>query len=169
MAERVGAWERCLDFASGVAFWVAGVFLLFTVVSVTSDVIMRYYFGSPLNWLTEIIETLMLYITFLGGAWVTKERSHVTVDIVLARLSEVNRERCLFLSSLVAAAVCVVLTVFGFRTTLDYYLRGVHSMTVMELPEAPKLAVIPAGALLMMGQFLKESRDHWKQIRRSRS
>ncbi|MDW7710245.1 MAG: TRAP transporter small permease [Deferrisomatales bacterium] len=156
---------RAFEGASAAAFWVAAAFLLFTVASVTTDVTLRYFFNRPITWLNETIETLMLYVTFLGGAWVARERGHVTVDILLARASARNQDRLRVISSLIACSVCAVLVVFGARVTWDFYVRGVHSMTVLELPVAAKLVVIPAGALLMLSQFLRELAGHWRELR----
>lgn len=37
-------------------------------------------------------------------------------------------------------------------------------MTVLELPVAAKLAVIPIGALLMLGQFLRDLGNQWRKL-----
>ena len=44
----------------------AGLIFLFMMVAVCVDVIMRYWFQSPMGWVVEVCEYLLLYVTFLG-------------------------------------------------------------------------------------------------------
>jgi len=153
---------KVVDAVSTLGMWVSGAFLAFTVFSITLDVFMRYYLNMPMVWLTEIIETMMLYITFLGGAWVAKEQGHVTVDILVAHLPRRNQRRFAILSSLICIFVCAVLVIFGVRVGYDFYVRDVHGMTVMELPMYPMIFVIPVGALMMLCQFVAQLLTAWK-------
>lgn len=159
---RTERFRSVVDAASTVGLWISGTFLAFTVVSITIDVFMRYYLNMPQVWLTEIIETMMLYITFLGGAWVVKEQGHVTVDILVARWTRKNQRRSSILSNLICIFVCVVLVVFGFRVAYDFYVRDVHSVSVLELPVYPMIVVIPVGALMMLCQFAAQLGAAWK-------
>ena len=153
---------RGIHFLSTLGLWVSGVFLAFTVGSITVDVFMRYYLNMPLVWLTEIIETMMLYITFLGGAWVAGKKGHVTVDILAARWTSRNQRRSEILSCGICCFVCAVLIVFGSRVVYDYYVRQVHSMTVLELPVYPMILVIPLGSLMMLCQFAVQLVEAWR-------
>lgn len=151
-----------VDSISTVGLWVSGVFLAFTVVSITLDVFMRYYLNMPQVWLTEIIEIMMLFITFLGGAWVVKENGHVTVDIMVTRWNRANQRRSAILSNLICCFVCLVLIVFGFRVVFDFFVRDVHTVTVLELPMYPLILVIPVGALMMLCQLVVQLLTVWK-------
>lgn len=68
------------------AIVLAGVLLVFVMLSVNAEVVMRYFMRTPLVWVVEVSETLLLFITFLGAAWVLKNEGHVKMDIVLNRL-----------------------------------------------------------------------------------
>lgn len=56
------------------------VFLLVTILTLTSiQVILRYVFSAPLPWGEEVTTHLLVWITFLGGAVVTRREEHIKV------------------------------------------------------------------------------------------
>ena len=72
--------DRLLDVVSILAC----ILLVFIMLSVCAEVVLRYFLGSPLIWVIEISEMNLLYITFLAIAWVLR-RPEVTAAIVGAR------------------------------------------------------------------------------------
>ena len=53
--------------------FLAGVILIFIMLSVCLEVILRDVFDAPQMWVTQVTECLLLYITFLGSAWLLRE------------------------------------------------------------------------------------------------
>ena len=51
---------------------LAGVLVIFVMLAVSFDVTMRYFLGNPQGWVLTITEVMLLYITFLGTAWLLK-------------------------------------------------------------------------------------------------
>ncbi len=146
---------RLLDRTMEGLTFLAGLILVFIMISVCSDVILRTFFQMPQMWVTEVTEVLLLYITFLASAWLLRDEGHVRVDIILNHLAP--RTVALFgiFSSLVGLFVSIVLTVFGFVVTLDYFRRGVYTPSAMEIPVSWILLVIPVGSLFLFFQFIR--------------
>lgn len=138
----------------GMTF-LAGLLLVFIMLAVCLDVILRTFFEIPQMWVTEVTEVLLLYITFLTSAWLLREEGHVRVDILLNRLGPRTIAFLGIISSLIGVVVSVVLVVFGATVTWDYYQRGVYTPSVMEFPVHLILLVIPVGSLALFFQFVR--------------
>ena len=54
-------------------------------------VVFRYGLGEGLIGIDQISATLLLYITFLGAAWVLRSEEHVTVDLLVNQLSQARQ------------------------------------------------------------------------------
>jgi len=132
------------------------------VVIVCIDLTLRYLFNAPLLWGTEVTEIFLLYITFLGAAWVFKEDSHVVIDVFIGKATG-NRKKILTLFSyLLIGIVSVVLIYYGFLTTFDHYRRGVFNPTIIETPIALIIVIIPIGSIPL---FLEVLVKGWKLLK----
>ena len=136
---------------------LSGVLLVYVMLSVTLDVIMRYFLNKPQFWVGELAEYALLYITFTGTAWVLKRDSHVKIDILYAFLRQRHIHILGLVSSIIGIFICAVLTYYGTKVTLDHFERGIYNPTLMEFPKGPLLIIIPIGTLLLMIQFIKKS------------
>lgn len=148
--------DRVLEFL----VFLAAFLLAFLMLSVCGGVVMRYFLHRPLFWVLDISEVILLYITFLGTAWVLKQEGHVKVEIVISRLKP--RVQAIFgiLSSIIGIVISGVLVWYGSQVTRDYFLRGILEPTVLELPVAPILAIIPLGSVLLFVQFLRRGHGY---------
>lgn len=147
--------------------WMSDVILIFIMVSVCMDVVMRYFFNRPTSWVIEIGEYLLLYMTFLGAAWVLKQEGHVTVDILMMRVSPRARAKMEAAGSLVGVFVCLILVWFGTIETWDNFERGVRNPSILEFPKTPLLAIIPFGSFLFMIQFIRRTFKFLRDLKAS--
>lgn len=149
-----------------VAFaWIAGGLMMFALVAVCVDVLMRYFLNKPLPWVLQISEYILLYIPFLAAAYVLREESHIRIDILLNRLGRCTRSRVSAVTSFLGFVVLLVLAYYGTYITLDYFRRDVPTIKYLKIPEFLVIAVIPAGCFLFAIQFLRHARDHVKEAR----
>lgn len=139
----------------GMTF-LAGLLLVFIMLAVCFDVILRTFFNIPQMWVTEVTECLLLYITFLASAWLLREGGHVKVDILLNRLKPRSLALLGIISALIGLVVSLVLLIFGASVTWDYYQRGIYTPSAMEFPVFIILFIIPLGSLLLFFEFLRK-------------
>ena len=152
--------KRLLDIFDrviNVMTFLAGLTLVFIMFSVCLEVILRYFLNRPQVWVTEVTECLLLYVTFLGSAWLLREEGHVQVDIVLNRLKPASAAFLGIISSLIGLFVSIVLAIYGFDVTWDYYRRGIYTPSAMEIPVSAILVIIPIGSLLLFVQFTRRT------------
>ena len=139
------------------------VVMLLIVGAVCLEIILRTFFAHPQVWVIEFTEYGLLYITFLGTAWLLRQDGHVRVDLLTNALDREWRRRLALVSAAVGFAVSVVLTVFGVIITLDTLRRGVYKPTILEFPTWIVLLVIPLGASLLTARFLQRFVALWQR------
>ncbi|GGA69177.1 hypothetical protein GCM10011385_23740 [Nitratireductor aestuarii] len=127
--------------------------MLLTVVKVAMRSVLNY----GILGIDQISGIMMVYMTFLGAAWVLRRDSHVVVDLVVASVPQGARRVMLILSSLVGAAVCFTLTWFGTKAVSLSLSRGVMVAAELEIPRAVNLVVIPLGCFLLGLEFVRRA------------
>lgn len=145
------------DKTMNISTFLAGAILVFIMLSVGLEVIMRTFLDRPQMWVTEITECMLLYITFLASAWLLREEGHVKVDIVLSLLSAKTKAFLDIISSILGMFVSIVLTVYGFQVTWYCYQKHLYTPTAMEIPIAAIIIIIPIGSLMLSLQFLRRT------------
>ena len=156
-------WKRLSQAADKGEKVLAGsavVVLGLIITAVCVQIIMRYFLNRPLTWVIEMTEYALLYVTFLGGAWLLKQGGHVRVDIITGLMNVRWKNRCAVFSSALGLFVSLVLTIFGVIVTYDYWARGMFKPTILEFPTWIVLLSIPLGSLFLGIRFLKLMIDH---------
>ncbi len=139
-----------------ILVFIASVMMAGLVVIVCIDLALRYFLNSPLLWGTEVTEILLLYITFLGMAWVFREDGHVVIDVFTGKVIGRKKKILNGISYFLVGVVSIVLVYYGFYTAYDHYTRGVFNPTVIETPIALIIIVIPVGSIpLFLDVLLK--------------
>src|SRR4030042_3402894 len=119
--------------------------ILLMMLSVGFDVAMRYFFVWPQAWVLETTEISLLYMTFLGAAWVLRMDGHVKMDLLLNRLNYSSRFLLNGITSLLCSIMCFIVTWYSLQFTWDQYVRNVRMTTVLGIPNAPTVGIIPIG------------------------
>ncbi|MFC1902893.1 TRAP transporter small permease [Chloroflexota bacterium] len=145
--------DKLTDF---LAFLAACV-LIFTMLAVCTEIVMRYFLNRPLIWVNEVTEVLLIYITFLGAAWLLRREGHVKVDILVAHLGQRTQAFLGIISSIIGLSICIVLVLYGIEVSGDYMKRGLFEPTLLELPKGPLLTIIPIGFFLLFIQFIRRT------------
>ena len=151
--------DRILD----VSAVLACLMIVFSMVSVSLDVCLRFFFNAPLLGITEVTEYMMLWTCMLGAAWLLRMDGHVSIDIVTNLLASKPRKGLYILSALVCAATCAFITYWGAVTTWDHFTRGIRDFKVLEIPKWTFLVSIPTGFALLTIEFLRKVHDALKK------
>lgn len=158
---KLGAlFDRGLD---GLSFAVGAIITLI-MLAVCLNVIMKYAFNQPIVGVEEVTEQLLLYITFMGTAWLLKKEGHVAVDFVLVRLRPKAQSFFGLLSCLIGILISTALTWYGAKVTWGNFRQGAYFSSVLELPKAPVFAIIPIGSALLLIQFIRLSAQKFRKF-----
>jgi len=162
----VKALDRTLDTMAVLA----GLCLVFQVVSISVDVSLRYFFGAPIKAVISLNEWSLLYIAFLAAGWLQRESGHVRIDIVLNLLGRRGTLFADLFGLALGIAACSVLTWFGFKVTVEKYTSGVYDFFKLEdVPIWPVYLAIPLGAFLWLLQLLREGVHVMREHGRTRA
>ena len=145
--------DRFIDFC---AVLTAGI-IIFTMCAVVWEVIMRHFFGHPTRWVLDVVEWCMVWMTFFAAPYVLRAGRHVSMDIVVGKLSSEKQTFLAIITSVLAAAICLVLAVYGTVVVRDHMIRGVMETKMLRVPKAPLIAVIPFGFIVLFIQFVRQA------------
>lgn len=152
-----------LDRTMSVLAVVAAVLIVFMMLSIAADVaIMRLLLDRPQVWIMDVTSQSLLFIGFLGAAWVLKRNKHVTLDLLVTRLNPRAQVILNTIMSIIGVFICVVITWYGTEVTWEHFQKGIRSATYLEIPRGPLLAVIPLGGFLLSLQFLRRTIQYLK-------
>jgi TRAP-type C4-dicarboxylate transport system permease small subunit len=157
--------DNIFDRMVDVMFFVASGLSLVIFFSTCIELFMRYFFNRPQIWAVEVTEYTMLYITFLGAAWLLREEGHVKIDLLLSFLAPRSQAFLNSITSLLGAVVCSVIAFYGSWSTWLHYQKGLTTFSAMELLKWPFLIVIPFGSLLLLIQFVRSVFSYWKKFK----
>jgi TRAP-type C4-dicarboxylate transport system permease small subunit len=149
---------RAFDLLLNALAVVAGGLLVALMLATVVKVGMRVALNHGILGIDQISGTLMVYITFLGAAWVLRNEGHVMVDILTTVLPGRAERIVGIVGSLVSAAGCFVVAYFSLLTVVLSIHRGVVVAAEIEMPRAVNLIVIPLGCLLLGIEFIRRAR-----------
>lgn len=148
-----GIFDRTVDVFS----IIAAVLLIAIMLAVSVKVVFRYFLHTGLTGIDEISEIIMLYLTFLGAAWLLRRGGHITIDLLFVRLKPKAQVRLNVITSVLGIIICLILVWYGTLATVSFWQRGILTPTILEVPRALIIAIIPLGSLLLGLQFLRRA------------
>ncbi|MCK5164344.1 MAG: TRAP transporter small permease [Desulfobacula sp.] len=160
--EKIG---RIIDMILIGFAWLSGILMIFSLVSVCIDVVMRYFFNNPSGWILQISEYILLYIPFLSAAYVLKEDGHIKVDILLNFLGKRAEAVLNTVTSILGACVLFILTYYGTIITYDFYVRKVPTLKYLKIPEFLIIIVIPVGCFMFALQFIRRANNYYQKFK----
>jgi TRAP-type C4-dicarboxylate transport system permease small subunit len=104
----------------------------------------------------EMNEYSLLYIPFLGAAWLLRSNGHITVDILDNLLSDKPKFVLNIAVCLLGIAMSAVLFWYGAIISLEMLAGDIRSLTALKFPQFYVLSVIPIGSFVLMLEFLRK-------------
>ncbi|MDN2564645.1 TRAP transporter small permease [Aquibium sp. A9E412] len=163
IGQRLGrSFDRLLDCLA----LVGCALIMFQVVSVSFEVIVRYFFGFSLGWVTSLNEWSLVFLTFLGVAWLQREGGHTSDDTIVQMFPAPVRAMARYVAWGLALLTCAVLTWYGAKVTWQNYVNENYDFfKIREVPLFYIYAVIPLGSLLWLIQLVRSIRGALKDNR----
>ena len=95
------------------------IILIAAVVIVAMQVVTRYVFKIPLPWSEEIARYLFLWLTWVGASYATKERKHVSIDLVYEKLPEKGQMICKVITNIIWLVFLLMMVRLSMKLTLS--------------------------------------------------
>jgi C4-dicarboxylate transporter, DctQ subunit len=157
-----------LDLLNDISSFLAGVLMVGVMLFVTLSVLLRYVLNRPIGWSVEVSEYSLVCITFLLAAWVLRREGHVRVDLVLAYFSPASQALLNTITSGISTIVCLVLTFFAAKVTLELYGGSYFTPTILMIPKFIFILIMTFGLLLLTLQFIRRTHKYlheWRTLR----
>lgn len=106
--------RRSFDIALPLKIAV-GFALALILVLTLAQVVLRYFFDSPLLWSEELSRLLVVWMTFIGAAAVCWQGRHLSVDVFVVLLPERVRKFVRLINQFLALGFLTILTWKSFR------------------------------------------------------
>ncbi len=123
--------------------------ILFVVLFVCAEVLMRYAFNSPIPGHLEGSELLMPIIVFLALSYTQATHGHVGMDLLLEILPHGARRYASMATLLVSIFICSVLAYFSYKNAYQLWTYDDVTMSPPYFHTWPAAAAIPLGYVLI--------------------
>ena len=153
----VSRFSRAWDWSLNGGGWLAGIGIIFIMVSVNYEVVMRYFLNSPTAWVVNFTEYSMLYLVFLSVPLVLARERHVKLDFLLNSLSPKVQRTLNTVTSLVGAISCAVLFWYSLQITSRALELNSVIVAAILTPKWIILAIMPVGSFFLTVQFLRRA------------
>ena len=134
-----------------VAWWA-----VIAVVVYYYEVVARFVFNSPTNWVHESMFLMFGMQYMLSGAYAYREDQHVRVDILYAKLSARGKAIADIVTSVFFFIFAGTMLWTGTRFAMDAIQVGEHSFTEWGIQYWPVKLAIPVGAALILLQGISK-------------
>jgi C4-dicarboxylate transporter, DctQ subunit len=146
--------EKAFSRVVGGMAGVAAFLILFILVSICMEVILRYFFGRPLLWTVEASEYLQIYITFLAATWVLRQDGHVNLEILLDMVGKKTKRIFYYASNTLGFVTALAIAIFSGTVTYQQLVLGTPVIKALEVPKWMVLAPIPVGCFFLTLEFM---------------
>ena len=132
---------------------MAGACALAMMVTIGREVVGRYFFNAPTDWVVELDGYLLVALVYLAGGYILQSDGHIRVDLLYGRLSARHRAWADLLTVLLALPFLAFVVWQSCILAWDAWWRDDRSVVMGWPLWLPELAV-PVGALLLLLQVL---------------
>lgn len=145
---------RWANVLSEIAGYLSAVALILATLAMVYGVTLRYFFGRPTVWQTEVSVYLLVFVTFVGGAYGLKHHAHVGVDLLVDRLPPRPQLVLRLLTGVLALGVVGAVIWTSYGTWWEATEGGFRSPTALRAPLSIVYGILPLGMLLIALQYI---------------
>ena len=157
--------DKSLDRIQKAFALIAGLLLLFVALSTCVAIVLRFIKIPVPLWSVQFNEYSLLWITFLGGAWLLRRGRHVSLDIVTRRLKPRGVKILSVIHGIMGLGVCGLLTWITGTVTWDNFQRNVMDVRAVDVPKYLILGVVFLGFALLTLEFLNDVFRNARQLK----
>lgn len=120
----------------------------------------RYVVNDPISWTEQVSRILFVWVTFLGGAVLYREKSHITIDMFLEMMPQRLKALTVWFIELGMLLFIVVLFTYGLKLSLDTLSQ---TFGALDISPATFYFAAPVSAAMMMLFFVERLVDPSKR------
>ena len=89
--------------------------LLAMIVLAVTQIALRNGFDTGITWADALLRVMVLWIALLGAMVASRERQHISIDVISRFLPKMAQRATQVLSSIFAAVICFILAKYSFN------------------------------------------------------
>jgi TRAP-type C4-dicarboxylate transport system permease small subunit len=148
--------EKILDKISDGIGTLGLLLLIFIVLIITYTIGARYMALPVPVWVVQFTEYALLWITFLGAAWLLRKDMHVKIDLLTGLLNPRGQRIMRIVHSAMGIIVSAVIAWYSSGLVWNFFQRGVIHIRAVDMPKFAVLLVIPLGFVLLLLEFVRQ-------------
>ncbi len=128
--------------------------LVFMVVSITYDVVLRYVFVAPTNWALEMNTFLLAFLCVIPSGEVLRVGGQIRITFLTDRLGPAMKDRLNILRAAAGLFFCGIMIWKGADMAWTAWLHNDRMSTSLGTPMVIPYLLLPVGFLLLGLQYL---------------
>ncbi len=129
----------------------ANVIVVFVLVIL--EVFSRYFFHVSIEWVAEVTQTLLVWLTFVGAAVALLSGDHMVINILLNKSSPGVRKAWELIGDLAILSFVVPGLIGGYHLVLRTWDM---TTTTLQIPAGIMYLAFPLGCILMLPIILRD-------------
>lgn len=151
----MGLFWNVFDKVVDIMAALSGIILVFITAAVCYTIGMRFLFRQTTIWIIPMTEYALLWIVFLGTAWLLREKGHITTDVIYTHLGEKTKKTLDGIMFIIGGLTCMAMLFLGIIHVCQCIAGGVTDVRAITVPKTAVFIIIPAGSLLLIVQFFR--------------
>ena len=131
--------------------------LMFMVVTICFDAVMRYGFSAPTSWSLEVNTFLIVYLAAMTAADVQREDSHIRITFFTDKTGPGVQRVIRIAIGLIGMVFCAGMAWYGGTHALQALAHGERESSSLGTPMAIPYAMLPIGFGTLALQFALEA------------
>ncbi|MGO4890487.1 TRAP transporter small permease [Anaerobacillus sp. MEB173] len=111
--------ERLSNVLNNISKALLGGIVGLMLLSILIQVVLRYVFNTGLSWPEELTKFLMAWMTFIGSAIAIKQSEHISLDILVNKLSNKPQFFLIMVSRILILSFFAFFTYVGLEMALN--------------------------------------------------
>lgn len=161
IATALRSWDGLL----AVLRWTSMAVLVFMMVSICYDAIMRYAFASPTSWSLEINSFLLVYLAVIGAAEAQRHDAHIRISFFKDKLPPRSRATIDIATGLLGVTFCAIMVWRGSIMALQAFEYSERVSSSLGTPMVFPYALLPIGFATLGLQFLLDAAHALPRLR----
>jgi TRAP-type C4-dicarboxylate transport system permease small subunit len=137
--------------------------LVFMVVSITYDVVLRYVFVAPTHWALEVNTFLLAFLCVIPAGEVLRVGGQIRITFFTDRLKPAMKDRLDILRAAVGIFFCGIMIWKGGDMAWTAWLHNDRMSTSLGTPMVIPYLFLPIGFLLLALQYLSIAASTWRK------
>lgn len=143
-----------IDVLTKITGWLASLCLVAAAFIITEAVLVRKIFGVSTIWQIEASVFLLIFVVFVGAAFVQKNEHHLNVDLIITRFSPKTREIILIGASVYTCLLAAMIAWYAWPMWWETLINREHSESLWGPPLWIPYLFLPLGMTLLFLQYI---------------